>query len=354
MDPTMDQEAQTHYGQDSLIQELREGMLGMQQMIVAMRTEMQHLRTQQPQAAHPPEQLREERAQEQDIAKRPRPKLPGLTEFDGKRSNWDQWHMKANLKLRVDGDSIGSPLDQLAYLYSCLKDDAAKTIHAYCMACFESGNGTGNALLEHMDTSYGDPNKRERALQDLHNLEQKERENFATFLPKFETLLANAGGAEYSDDQRIAYLKQSLNQEFREKLVGLSSLLPKGYPAFVSYLQTIGSEITGLRLLNKNKEKKPDRTQQRASEPMDWEPTTKTTHIIKANSKRANWISQDTYNTRMKNRLCLRCGNDNHLVKDCTLLPPLKLQATYANKARTKEEDDSDIESVTSDVQGKD
>jgi hypothetical protein len=50
-----------------------------------------------------------------------------------------------------------------------------------------------------MNTSYSDLNKKERALQDLHNLEQKDRESFVTFLPKFETLLANIGGVEYSN-----------------------------------------------------------------------------------------------------------------------------------------------------------
>jgi hypothetical protein len=79
--------------------------------------------------------------------------------------------MKAKLKLSVDGESIGSLLNQLTYLYSCLREDAAKTIHAYCLACFKAKEGTGFNLLEYMNTSYSDPNKKERALQDLYNLE---------------------------------------------------------------------------------------------------------------------------------------------------------------------------------------
>jgi hypothetical protein len=329
----MDQGTQPTQGQDGLIQELREGMAGLQQTILALRTEMQQLRSQQAQPVYPP--LQQPEVLVAEAIKRPRPKLPGLTEFDGKRHNWEQWYMKAKLKLSVDGESIGSPLDQLAYLYSCLRDDAAKTMHAYCLACFEAKEGTGFNLLEHMNTSYGDPNKKERALQDLHNLEQKDRESFATFLPKFETLLANAGGAEYSNAQRIAYLKQSLNQELREKLVGLSSLLPSEYSAFVSYLQTVSSELTGLRILGKSKEKKmATRTQQADS--MDWEPT-KITPVTRINTKRASWISQDTYNARMKQRLCLRCGNGDHMVKDCPFLPPLREQSLHANKVKMED-----------------
>jgi hypothetical protein len=189
-------------------------------------------------------------------------------------------------------------------------------------------------------------------------LEQKDRESFATFLPKFETLLANVGGAEYSDAQRIAYLKQSLNQELREKLVGLSSLLPGEYSAFVSYLQTVSSEITGLRILGKSKERKlVIRVQQ--AESMDWEPT-KTTPITKINTKRDSWISKDTYNARMKQRLCLRYRNRDHIVKDYPFLPPLREQSLHVNKVKmgdhtrfgSKEPVKDDDESVSS-FQGK-
>jgi hypothetical protein len=43
---TMDQGTQPTQGQDGLIQELREGMAGLQQTILALRTEMQQLRAQ--------------------------------------------------------------------------------------------------------------------------------------------------------------------------------------------------------------------------------------------------------------------------------------------------------------------
>jgi hypothetical protein len=64
----------------------------------------------------------------------------------------------------MDSKLIGSPLNQLAYLYSCLRDNAAKIIYAYYLAYFEVKEGTSFNLLEHMNTSYSDPNKKERAL----------------------------------------------------------------------------------------------------------------------------------------------------------------------------------------------
>ena len=47
---------------------------------------------------------------------RPRKKLPDLRPFSGKRSEYNVWALDARQKLDVDGESIGSPRDQYAYL----------------------------------------------------------------------------------------------------------------------------------------------------------------------------------------------------------------------------------------------
>jgi hypothetical protein len=92
---------------------------------------------------------------------------------------------------------------------------------------------------------------------------------------------------------------------------------------------------------------------------MDWEPT-KIIPITKINTKRASWISKDTYNARMKQRLCLRCRNGDHMIKDYPFLPPLHKQSLYTNKVKmedhtrlgSKERVKDDDESVSS-FQGK-
>ena len=303
-----------------------------------------------------------------DIPMRPREKLPTLSEFDGKRHLWEQWCLQAKLKLTVDGEAIGTALDQFAYVYSRLRDDAAKATQAYCMQHLTSGTGNGQDLLEHMNTSYGDPNKKERALQDLHNLQQRDRESFATFLPKFETVLANAGGTEYSDSQRIAYLKHALNKELREKLVGLSALLPKDYTGFVSYLQTIGSEIVGLRILDKPSSRSiPQATRTTTvagPEPMDWEPTKATkTHraaldnTTPMNGRRATWVSLETIAFRRNKNLCLRCGHAGHRITDCSYAPAIR--PTRVNNVEVKDSmeealAEKDQDESTDGSQGKD
>ena len=39
--------------------------------------------------------------------KRPKERLPTLREFDGKRTEWNEWELVARNKLYADGDAIG-------------------------------------------------------------------------------------------------------------------------------------------------------------------------------------------------------------------------------------------------------
>jgi hypothetical protein len=38
-------------------------------------------------------------------------------------------------------------------------------------------------FFNHLDTCYGDPNAQYRAIDRLHNMKQRDNENFAAFLP---------------------------------------------------------------------------------------------------------------------------------------------------------------------------
>ena len=63
-----------------------------------------------PQTSPPPES--QEPPRRSQIEERPRPKLPKLAKFSGKRSEWRAWEMDAYSKLAVDGGAIGTKQDQ--------------------------------------------------------------------------------------------------------------------------------------------------------------------------------------------------------------------------------------------------
>jgi hypothetical protein len=203
------------------------------------------------------------------------------------------------------------------------------------------GTGNGSAFLAYLGTIYNDPNKKSRALRTLASLRQKENEAFANFLPRFETALANAGGQEFSEAQRVTYLHLALNFEMQQHLVSFCPSLEEGYGMLVSHLHSVGSKLASLR--NYKSDHRRVATDSRHAEPsharttpsfgknirteaeaMDWEPT----RALKINNtmpeqegRRAKWVSQETIAYRKQKNLCLRCGRPGHIIRKCKFLP---------------------------------
>lgn len=157
-----------------------------------------------------------------EAIRRPKEKLPTLRTYSRRRTKWDEWHLAALNKIRADSEAIGTEFDQFLYLHSRLEGDAAKTTRAYVEERSVNTNGQGQELLAYLATIYSDPNKKARALQTLHTIRQRDNESFASFIPRFKTILANAGGHAFSPEQCITYLRQALNLEMRTHLVGAS------------------------------------------------------------------------------------------------------------------------------------
>jgi len=67
----------------------------------------------------------------EEPARRPRPKLPDMPLFMGKRSKWRPWKSRMEVKLRKDKLVIGDPSDHFAYIKACLDNTPAKMVLAY-------------------------------------------------------------------------------------------------------------------------------------------------------------------------------------------------------------------------------
>ena len=279
--------------------------------------------------------------------KPPKEKLPTLRVFNGDRNDWEEWHLAARNKLRADGTAIGSPFLQFLYLSARVEGKSAKMVKSY--VDYHSTQGTGNApdFLSYLEKIYADPNKKARAMQILFSLKQGDKETFANFLPRFETVLADAGGLEFTDGQRVNYLKNCLNMKMRPYLVSVAQGLSENYNGFVDQCQNIGSELAAIEIVDRNnrhytpsarqltgsdtpKEPWNRRTQrnlkgQEDLDKMDWEPakplrTNRST--VETNGRRAKWVGPETMAYRREKRLCFRCGNPGYVVDDCKFLPP--------------------------------
>lgn len=324
----------------------QQGLRTLQEMVLRLTRELHELRASAPsreEAPATPATNNSTLATSAPTAaeKRPREKLPLLCTYSGKRSDWDEWHLQAVSKLRVDGISIGSDYDQFLYLFHRLQGDALKTVRAYVEEKTYDGTGDGGAFLSYLGTIYNDPNKKSRALRTLASLRQRENEAFANFLPRFETALANAGGQEFSEAQRVTYLHLALNYEMQQHLVSFCPSLEEGYGMLVSHLHSVGSKLASLRNYKNDHRRgatdsRPMESSQVTTTPslstsarseaeaMDWEPT----RVLKINNtqperegRRAKWVSQETIAYRKQKNLCLRCGRPGHIIRKCNFLP---------------------------------
>lgn len=180
------------------------------------------------------------------------------------------------------------------------------------------------------------------------------REAFATFLPKFERTLTEAGGNEWADQAKVNTLKRTLNMELRRSLVYVP-VHPTGYNDFVQMLQTLASRLDALRTRTPTTPAPP------TADVMDWEPSTNKaqtsgqpqTAVNKVQApangqneqKRAQWVSKDVLEKRKSNNLCLRCGKRGHFIDSCRLLPARPPQPAQQDQTKTRvtkvEEDDN-------------
>lgn len=263
-------------------------------------------------------------------AKRPKPVLPDPPIYYGKRSEWRTWKDQMISKLDIDGPAIGGTREQFAYVESRLGGTAAKTVLAYVKTARGNGTNTPDNFLAYMENIYGDPNSAERANNRLNSMTQG-NEAFATFLPKFEQTLAEAGGSEWADQIKINNLKRVLNQELRTSLVYIPKH-PDAYDDFVRTLQTLASRLAALK-------PRARATTTPVVDKMDWEPSVNRVQAIADGNneqRRAQWVSKDLLEKRRANNQCLRCGGNDHFVRSCKLLPAKPPQPQRQDKTKVK------------------
>ena len=98
------------------------------------------------------------------IAPAPRKRLPDISKFDGSRKGYPMWKVEADNKLRIVGAVIGTPQDQVAYLFSRIETKAQLMVVSFYHHQPSCDVAT---FVQHFDSVYIDPNATARALNRL-------------------------------------------------------------------------------------------------------------------------------------------------------------------------------------------
>jgi hypothetical protein len=254
-----------------------------------------------------------------------------LPKYNGDRSVWPTWKIQALNAIAVDGPQIGNNARQVAYLFNHLIDNASKNMttwmNTYGSRADGTCTGTPATFLEEMERLYGDPALMTRSYNLLQTLSQGEKESFNAFYPKFETIMANAGLSSTPEHAKVGMLQAALNARFQAAVPATKIYI--SYAEFVSDLQNAAAKFAGdnARIRTRTGRYSSGRITAQAPistmdpDAMDWTAARITNATTQGNCKRATWVSQEVIQKRRKARVCLRCGNSGHFIRDCKFAP---------------------------------
>ena len=114
---------------------------------------------------------------------KPRHSLPHPPMFDGHKSQWRGWKLEIEGKIEEDAAAIGDGKSQLQYIYSRLEGAAKTNITTFYELELKSTSPKPQALINRLDVLYGERNCKDKAIQALHTIRQKEDEPFTAFYP---------------------------------------------------------------------------------------------------------------------------------------------------------------------------
>lgn len=288
--------------------------------------------------------------------RKPRHSQDHLALFRGNRSLFRAWKLKASGKLKADAAAIGTPLDQVIYLFGALDGKAANTVEAYVEHCLEKNTGDPWEVLRRLDTVYGDRNLQSRATTELFSMSMDENETFTDFYPRFELRLSQAGGDGWPAVVCKNALRHALSRKMARAACGSSE--PDDYINYVALLKDISVRMelygefkhrtAGARTQTQTARREvsqhatqevpiapaPDLDIVMTDAPLQLNATRtgpinpsgypsrrpEDRHLL---GKRAQWVSREVYDKRKEEGRCLRCGRDGCRMDRCPLKPAL-------------------------------
>ncbi|KAI0991971.1 hypothetical protein K3495_g16215 [Podosphaera aphanis] len=196
-----------------------------------------------------------------------------------------------------------------------------------------------------MDDTFRDRNAEQVAASLFYACRQFKDENLASFLPRFQLLLARSPSSSGEDQNKVYQLRNALNKTTLDYLVGRAK--PNKFLDFIEYLSTVGAEIeevgrfktkaysigdigvfddgtrgiAGGKILSSTAPPiSAYRPQQNpVTHQKDADGDVKMTGVFKI---RAKWVPSKELERRRKEGLCIRCGNKGHHIALCHFLPP--------------------------------
>jgi hypothetical protein len=266
-------------------------------------------------------------------------------------------------KIEIDGRFYDNNKELWYLINSCLGEKPQRVVATYYAAGGPGGLYDPTDFLRYLDRTYLDSDIQAAAAATLKQLRQGEATPLAAFLPRFEQVLAEAGGGGWADSAKIAFLEGALNSKIRQALVYVD--LPADYQDYLRKLQTVAGRVE--RLVRSEKIVARPRTtekQDRGSE-KDHEGDVQMGGVRslekktkKKKKERQTIVSNDSGSdkeTTRPARRCFLCDKPGHIVATCPDRSDLRKKDKQKQKhksAKVKAKKAESPESDTDSTQG--
>jgi len=253
---------------------------------------------------------------------KPKSSLPDPEKFNGQVHKFDTWLPSIKAKLRVDAQAIGDATAQFYYVYLNLESHVQAMVLPQLSQAEDNQTWSHTSILDQLSRVYSNPNKVQEAEDKLYSLKQG-TDSLHAFIAKFERILYEAQGGDWNDVNKIAAFRQGLNATIKNRLAQQLNL-PRTYAKFIETVQQLAGRSSTYE--HQSSEKKPYHSSK--DDAMDMS-TINTINAITSSPRspsphtnsRARSTSPAERQLRRKQGKCVRCGSDEHWVKDCDIQP---------------------------------
>jgi hypothetical protein len=228
-------------------------------------------------------------------------------------------------KIEVDGEVIGSNRNQFIYVASRLEEKGLQLALTFITTHRDSPEASSAKILNYLDTIFGDRHKIQRAVETLRTMKQGLKEPFSSFIPRFEKVLADAGGMDWPDTVKRSHLNGAITFELRR--LAITMPVVETYNQYVDELMRVNDLYRSTMKHAPKEQQQSARRETAANDVMDWEPTraapaTSTQGGRSKEKKRARWVSQQELDKRRQEGNCIRCGASGHFISNCGYAAP--------------------------------
>lgn len=218
-------------------------------------------------------------------------RLPDPPIFTGKKKDLIPFLTQLRYKLEGNEDRFPTPRSRFLYAQTRIGGDAATVLDPL----YDKDITTVAQLVQFLETSYGDPNRKASALARLSTLKQGKR-NFVSHFTEFRRIAADS---ELNETGLIMQLRASLNQELQRAMVG--SLIPDSLNDYANQIARFDND---LRYINHH-------PQQIRTD------TTSDPDAMDLDSSDYAPVGSKERERRRRKGLCYKCGKKGHLSPEC-------------------------------------